>query len=141
MIHALLYSLVALWLLTTAGNWLSRQIFTLTGLRDAIANEPEPSHSAGRWIGTIERLLTALAILLSRWEILAAVIALKTVARFKKLDEQVFAEYFLIGSLFSLFWAMLVTGAWVTYDHRMGIDLRQQVITWAGLDEKKPPEK
>ena len=57
------------------------------------------------------------------WEVVAAVIALKTVARFKELDDQRFAEYFLVGSLFSILWAVLITSAWLVYDHRVGIDL------------------
>lgn len=137
MIHAMVYSLIALWLLTDSGNRLSRLIFALTGLKDATAAEPEPGHNAGRWIGAIERLLVAAAMLTARWEILAAVIALKTVARFRKLDEQLFAEYFLIGSLFSILWAILVTGAWLAYDHRVGVDLHQAIVGWAGQDGER----
>ena len=58
---------------------------------------------------------------------MAAVIALKTVARFKELDDQRFAEYFLVGSLFSILWAVLITSAWLVYDQRVGIDLRGEV--------------
>lgn len=117
MIHAMAYTTVALLLLIPLGNGLCRAIFNLTGLRDATADAPEPSHSAGRVIGTLERLILAVGIIMQSWEILAAVIALKTVARFKSMDERAFAEYFLVGSLFSVFWAMLVTGAWLAYDH------------------------
>lgn len=136
MIHALVYSSIALCLLTFAGNWLTRQIFALTGLKDVTAAEPDPGHSAGRWIGTVERLLIAAAMLLQRWEILAGVIALKTVARFKKLDEQPFAEYFLIGSLVSLFWALIVTSAWLFYDHRFGSDVRNMVAASMHLEDQ-----
>lgn len=137
MVHAVLYSGVALLLLTIAGNWLCRQIFSLTGLKDATAEEPGPGHSAGRWIGTLERLILAVAIVVQSWEILAAVIALKTVARFQKLDKQEFAEYFLVGSLFSIFWAMLVTSAWLAYDHSAGLDLRANTVKMLGLEEEK----
>lgn len=55
-------------------------------------------------------------------------IALKTVARFKELDDRLPAEYFLIGSLFSIFWAMLITGAWLGYDRAYGIDLHRTML-------------
>jgi hypothetical protein len=54
------------------------------------------------------------------WEILAGVVALKTVARYSKLDEQNKAEYFLIGSLASILWAVVVTLAAALYDRHFG---------------------
>jgi hypothetical protein len=60
---------------------------------------------AGRVIGVLERLLIFVGLTASSWEILAGVVALKTVARYSKLDEQNKAEYFLIGSLASILWA------------------------------------
>ena len=136
MVHAILYTAVALVLLTWLGNKICRVIFNLTGLKDALASEPEPSHVAGRAIGTLERLILAVGIALQRWEILAAVIALKTVARFQKLDKQEFAEYFLVGSLFSLFWSMLVTTAWLVYDHQVGIDLHGKAVAMLGFEQE-----
>ncbi len=137
MIHATIYSTIALILLTRFGNWLCRQIFQLTGLKDATADAPEPSHNAGRLIGTFERLILAIGIITQSWEILAAVIALKTVARFRNLDERAFAEYFLVGSLFSILWAMLVTSAWLAYDRQFGIDLHQKTVAMLGLTPQK----
>ncbi|WP_374295323.1 hypothetical protein [Sphingomonas sp.] len=120
LLHPLLYTGVALWLLTDIGNRLCRAIFSLSGLKDATAHLPAAGHSAGRWIGTLERLILAVGILAHSWEILAAVIALKTVARFNELNERVFAEYFLIGSLFSIAWTMAVTALWLGYDRTLG---------------------
>lgn len=136
MVQALVYTSVALVLLTWVGNHVCRGIFKLTGLRDSIANLPTPTHSAGRWIGVFERLIMALAIILHSWEILAAVIALKTVARFKEMDERNFAEYFLVGSLFSILWTMLVTSAWLAYDHKIGVDVRNRTEQWLGIEAK-----
>lgn len=79
-------------------------------------------------------MIMAIGIITHSWEILAAVIALKTVARFKEMDERGFAEYFLVGSLFSIFWTMLVTTAWLSYDHTFGIDLRSHSEQWLGID-------
>lgn len=137
-LHALAYTAAGYFLLTWFGNVLCRLIFNLTGLKDATASDDEPVHNAGRWIGTLERIILAIGVILQRWEILAAVIALKTVARFKDLDKRDFAEYFLVGSLFSILWAMLVAGAWQAYDHSVGVDLRHRATVLFGIEEKKP---
>lgn len=134
--NAVIYTGVALVLLTWVGNGICRGIFHLTGLKDSIANLPTPTHTAGRWIGVFERLIFALGIIFHSWEIIAAVIALKTVARFKDMDERSFAEYFLVGSLFSILWTMLVTSAWLAYDHKVGMDLRQHTAEWVGMPAK-----
>lgn len=83
--------------------------------------EPDEDQlNAGRIIGILERGLVAIGIIAMRWEVMAAVIALKTVARYKELEEQIQAEYFLIGSMASLLWAVLVTGALVWFDGTAG---------------------
>ncbi|WP_296615781.1 hypothetical protein [Sphingomonas sp.] len=137
-LHALTYTIVGYFLLTWFGNVLCRLIFNLTGLKDATASDGEPAHNAGRWIGTLERIILAIGVVLQRWEILAAVIALKTVSRFKDLDERDFAEYFLVGSLFSILWAILVASAWQAYDHSVGVDLRHRATILLGADDTKP---
>ena len=137
MVHAFLYTCVAIFMLIWIGNRICQGIFSLTGLKDAIAHLPTPTHSAGRWIGTLERLILAAGILADSWEILAAVIALKTVARFKDMDKRTFAEYFLVGSLFSILWALIVTSAWLAYDHTFGIDLHRKAEQLIGVEPHK----
>ena len=132
MVHAAIYTIVGLFLLTYVGNWVCRKVFKITGLEAATAEEVPPTHNAGRLIGILERLILATGVVVHSWEILAAVIALKTVARFQKLDQREFAEYFLVGSLLSILWTMVVTTAWLAYDHELGIDLRQKIITMLG---------
>lgn len=140
-LHAVAYTGVAFLLLTVVGNWLCRALFSFTGLSEAMtaaevsaspaqSTAQPPAKPAGRTIGWLERVILAIGIVTQRWEILAAVIALKTVARFKELDEQLPAEYFLVGSLFSILWAMLVTAAWVGYDHQFGMDLHHMVTAF-----------
>lgn len=131
--HAIAYTAIALWLLTAAGNWLCQKLFALTRLKAAMTGSQNVAapQRAGWIIGWLERLSLAIGIVTHSWEILAAVIALKTVARFKELDEQLFAEYFLVGSLFSILWAILVTALWLLYDHQFGMDLHQIVTSLA----------
>jgi len=140
--HAAVYTISALVLLTGAGNWVCRQVFSLTGLKDTGLKDTglndtavtggTAAHPAGRIIGWLERSILAIGILSHRWEVLAAVIALKSVARFKDLDDQRFAEYFLVGSLFSVLWAIVITSGWMAYDYRYGIDIRSNVAKMLG---------
>jgi hypothetical protein len=123
-IHFLLYTGIALWLLTGGGNLFCRSVFHFTGLSVVTPPDPIEPVRAGRVVGWLERMIMAIGIAAGSWEVLAAVIALKTVARFKELDDKRFAEYFLIGSLSSLLWASVVTGAWVVYDDLAGVEAR-----------------
>ena len=75
---------------------------------------------AGRVIGALERLLIVAGLCLGKWEVLVAVITLKTVARFPELEKQIRAEYFLIGSLASVLWALLCAVALLIYDQWLG---------------------
>ena len=72
-------------------------------------------------------MLVSLGVIVHHWEIIVAVIALKTVARYRELDNQITAEYFLIGSLVSLLWAVLVTVALLIFDRDVGVGFFQSL--------------
>lgn len=116
-----LYTILALLILGTGGNLACKVLFKLTGLAGPQSSSTSPK--AGRVIGWLERLLIALGIISASWEVFAAVIALKTVSRFKDLDDQIPAEYFLVGSLFSLVWAATITCTWLYVDRTYGRDV------------------
>jgi hypothetical protein len=60
----------------------------------------------GGWvIGYLERIAVIVAVVLGRFEILAALIAVKGLGRFTELDSSVARERFIIGTLTSLSWA------------------------------------
>lgn len=124
------YTSVALILLVPIGNELCRLLLEYTRLKQPDAVSGESAARAGRVIGTLERLILAVGIIGHSWEVLAAVIALKTLARFSEMDKQNFAEYFLVGSLFSLLWAVVVTLSWKGFDAHLGIDLSGTVATY-----------
>jgi hypothetical protein len=109
-----------------AGNWFCRLVFRLAtvkvGARTA-ENEAAYTLNAGRYIGLFERLLISIGVVTQLWEMLVAVIALKSVARYPELDKRIGAEYFLVGSLASLFWAVLVAGALLAYDAWIGFGM------------------
>jgi hypothetical protein len=122
-------------LITVGGNWVCRWILaaghvsmTPPGAAPDGAQDGSPeTHPAppgvGRFIGSLERLVILLGLSAQSWEVLLAVIALKTVARYKELDRQIRAEYFLVGSLTSLLWALIVTLAALWFDRTLGSSL------------------
>lgn len=65
----------------------------------------------GKMIGNLERLLIYLFVQVHQPGLITLVVGLKALARFKKLEERHFAEYFLIGTLASLFLAALIAFA------------------------------
>ena len=56
----------------------------------------------GATIGAFERLLIVAFVLLGATAAVGVVVAVKTLARFKQLDDRGFAEYFLLGTLASV---------------------------------------
>ena len=93
----------------------------------------------GKIIGFLERLLILVGVISLQWPLIAAVIALKTVARYKELDKQISAEYFLVGSLISLSWAIVISIAMIVYDCKFGFGwLREFNEIIQALPIKKP---
>lgn len=63
--------------------------------------------AVGRAIGFLERAFAVTLILVDRWEALGLLVAAKSLARFKELDDRARAEYYLVGTLVSLLGATL----------------------------------
>jgi hypothetical protein len=61
----------------------------------------------GRAVGALERALALTLVLLGEYPAVAWIIAAKSLARFKQLDDREFAEYFLVGTLSSFLLALL----------------------------------
>lgn len=57
---------------------------------------------AGRTIGRLERMFVLTLLLMDRWEAIGFLLAAKSLARFRALDDRELAEYYLIGTLASL---------------------------------------
>lgn len=85
-----------------------------TSLRDNFSNNNEILHisiqcnedhletrNGGFWIGILERLFIITVILLNQPMMIGFVLTAKSIARFKKLDDERFAEYYIIGTLIS----------------------------------------
>jgi hypothetical protein len=69
------------------------------------------SSSRGRIIGVMERLILLTLALLGQWQAAGLVIAAKSIARFRNLEDRDFAEYYLVGTLASLLIAFLTAAA------------------------------
>jgi len=79
-----------------------------TGVNGGILVGDEPGREVlrgGTTIGYLERIVVVAAALLGRWELLAALIAVKGLGRFRDLDAGAATERFIIGTLVSLIWA------------------------------------
>jgi hypothetical protein len=70
---------------------------------------PPPPARVGATIGVLERLLIVTFILVGAESAIGLVVAAKTIARFRQLDDRDFAEYYLLGTLASVSVA-IVTG-------------------------------
>lgn len=86
--------------------------FTATICRGFIPQDKEVKNpgiaNAGRYIGMLERTLVLIAVLVGRFEIIGFLLAAKSIVRHPEMkDDPKFAEYFLIGTLTSVSWAVL----------------------------------
>jgi hypothetical protein len=70
--------------------------------------DSEPLKNGSR-IGFYERVLYFIGIVTQNWILVSLVVGLKTISRYQKLDNQNNAEYFLIGSLLSLIYSIIVS--------------------------------
>lgn len=59
-------------------------------------------YAMGRTIGVLERFLLYILVLMGQWGALGLVVAAKSIARFRELDSQTFADYYLTGTLTSI---------------------------------------
>ena len=69
---------------------------------------PEEAEGAGAWVGALERLITVLFAAMGQYAAMGLLMAAKSMARYDKITKgPAFAEYYLIGTLFSLFFAIV----------------------------------
>lgn len=68
---------------------------------------PETQLRGGLWIGFVERFGTAAAIMSGQPALIAVIVAVKGLGRFKELSTPEASERFVLGTLVSLTWAAL----------------------------------
>ncbi len=126
-------------LLTFGGNAACKFVLQWSATRAPPESGEKITLRAGRVIGILERLLIFVGLVASSWEILAGVVALKTVARYSDLDKQDKAEYFLIGSLASILWAVLITALVALFDRAWGFGALPSLVALLGNDDSSSP--
>ena len=82
----------------------------LTHMTGSLKKENKDSEKrAGYLIGMLERVFVVTLILVSQWAAIGLILAAKSLARFKQLEEKEFAEVYLIGTLLSVALAVVST--------------------------------
>ena len=90
------------------GSALVRGVLVLVQLDNAGTPDRGPETRSiqppgtGHLIGALERLLTLTLVLLGEWSALGFILAAKSIARFKELEDREFSEYYLLGTLTSV---------------------------------------
>lgn len=92
----------------------------VVGLEDASQRQPDVTSKlqdletlisvpgAGAIIGNMERLLSAVFLAAGQWAAIGVVFTAKSIARFKQIEKnRQFAEYYLIGTLYSILFVVL----------------------------------
>ncbi len=83
-------------------------IVPVVGATPTSARAKQPTREVlrgGTTIGYLERAVVIAAALIGRWELVAALIAVKGLGRFRDLDAGAATERFIIGTLVSTLWA------------------------------------
>lgn len=81
--------------------------------RDARPRNRDAGLRGGLWIGLVERFACALAIMLGQPALVAVVVAVKGLGRFKELTTPQASERFVLGTLVSITWACLLGAIWL----------------------------
>ena len=101
------YALLGVIILTTESNIFIKYVFEKLKIYEKGIDEAKIS--AGRIIGLLERYFIYLFVLLGSYEIIIFIVAMKGLARYNETKDKSFAEYFLIGSLLSIFISVIIS--------------------------------
>jgi hypothetical protein len=76
--------------------------------KEKVEGESTGLSKAGRKIGKVERAIILTLALLGEFGTISFVFVAKSMARFEQLKERHFAEYYLLGTLLSIFFALAI---------------------------------
>ena len=78
--------------------------------KEGTAQPPQGDRNAGRFIGTLERLIIIVLLSRQQYAAIGLVLTAKSVARYDKITKDAaFAEYYLLGTLLSTLLAMIIS--------------------------------
>lgn len=102
--------LTTLALMVKPANIAFRMILKTSKEEDRLADAASGMKNAGAIIGALERIIVCVMVFLGEYASVAVVLTAKSIARYNRLKaEPRFAEYYLIGTLSSIAYAILVT--------------------------------
>lgn len=84
-------------------NWLIRKIIKRWN-PDTVSVEDR----MGAFIGTLERILTIIMVGVESYAAVGFIVTMKSIARYEKIKEKAFAEYFLAGTMLSILLALIL---------------------------------
>lgn len=87
-------------------------------------------------IGFIERILYFIGIISQNWALITIVIVLKSIVRYKEIDNQIKAEYFLIGSLLSLLFAIMISVIFIAFDKIHNLEIINYIVSLVSYNLK-----
>lgn len=62
----------------------------------------------GKWIGILERILITIFLYTNQLATIGFIVAIKSLARFKMMDNKIFSEYYLLGTFISIVYTFIV---------------------------------
>ncbi len=74
--------------------------WSIRGMEGGAVNDAGPG--AGARVGILERLLVFTLIQVGQWSVIGFVVAAKSIARFRELEDKAFTDYYLAGTFTSL---------------------------------------
>lgn len=102
--------LTALVLMGRPANVAFKMLLKAAKAEDRLADAAVKMKNAGAVIGTLERVIVCVMFFLGEYAAIAIVLTAKSIARYNKLKtEPRFAEYYLIGTLSSIVYAILIS--------------------------------
>lgn len=102
--------LIVLALMGRPANITFRKALKTAKAEDRLADAASGMKNAGAIIGTLERIIVSVMIFLGEYASVAIVLTAKSIVRYNRIKaEPKFAEYYLIGTLSSIAYAILVT--------------------------------
>ncbi|MFP4460134.1 MAG: hypothetical protein ACLFSQ_11165 [Candidatus Zixiibacteriota bacterium] len=105
-LHQNLFILIGFIFCISESSWIIG--YFLRQVKAGFDSDMLTSTNLGRLIGILERILIYAFTLMANPVAIGFVISAKGIARFSKLDSQIFAEYFLVGTLLSVISAGLI---------------------------------
>jgi hypothetical protein len=63
---------------------------------------------AGKWIGILERIIILVFLFMNQMVSIGFIVAIKSIARFKMMENKIFAEYYLLGTLLSVAYTLIL---------------------------------